>query len=127
MPSKYKPTRDRKQHQTPKKFNATRLEELANIPSAGNASPENPNADTIIPLTKAEKEEKRRVELRGEIQEGQPKMSSKKQKRLNKYIVRLFLKTLCKAIELILWYAIGKQTQEGGANGLDAEIIRDQG
>lgn len=95
MPSKYKPTRDRKQHQTSKKFNDIRPEELGIIRSAENASLANSNADIIIPLTKAEKEEKRRAELREEIQEGQPKMSSKKQKRLNKYIVRLFLKALC--------------------------------
>lgn len=88
MPSKYKPTRDRKQHRAPKKSNAVRPEELGNIPSAKNAPPVDPNADIIIPFTKAEKEEKRRIELRKEIQEGQPKMSSKKQKRLNKYIVR---------------------------------------
>lgn len=60
-----------------------------------------PNADIIIPFTKAEKEEKRRIELRKEIQEGQPKMSSKKQKRLNKYIVRnSYGYALCEITEL---------------------------
>lgn len=87
MTSKYKPTRDRKQRRAHKQSNATRPEELGNIPSTGNA-PADPNADIIITLTKTEKEEKRRIELREELKEGQPKMSSKKQKRLNKYIVR---------------------------------------
>lgn len=88
MPSKYKPTRDRKQRRAPKGIDAAQSEGISGIPSARNTPPAvDPNVDIIIPLTGAEKKEKRRIELRGEMKEGQPKMSSKKQKRLNKYIV----------------------------------------
>lgn len=112
MPSKHKPTRDRKQRRAPKQSNAARPGELGGIPSAGNAPLADANADIIIPLTKTEKEEKRRLELREQIKEGQPKMSSKKQKRLNKYIVRCshdyshHHMPSCGA--LMLWYETGK-------------------
>lgn len=48
------------------------------------------NAVEILPTTIREKEQKRQ-DLRHELQAQQPKTSSKKQKRLDKYIVRLFL------------------------------------
>lgn len=44
------------------------------------------NAVEILPLEKAQQEEKRRV-LKAQMRAQQPKMSSKKQKRLDKYIV----------------------------------------
>ena len=46
------------------------------------------NAAEILPVTKNEKEEKRR-RLKADLRAQQPKVSSKKQKRLDKYIVRL--------------------------------------
>lgn len=106
MSSKYKPTRDRKQRRTPKKHDAAQPEGVGPI---GSAPPMDPNANIIVPLTKAEKEEKRRAELRKELKEGQPKMSSKKQKRLNKYIVRrpITITAVLRRV-LILWCGIGK-------------------
>lgn len=46
------------------------------------------NVTEIIPVSKAEKEAKRH-QLREQLREQQPKMSSKKKKRLDKYIVWL--------------------------------------
>ena len=43
------------------------------------------NVSVVLPASEAEKDEKRR-RLREELRAGQPKISSKKQKRLNKYI-----------------------------------------
>jgi ATP-dependent RNA helicase DHX37/DHR1 len=51
-------------------------------------APQDTNALEITPLSKDEKEERRR-KLREELRAQQPKISSKKQKRLDKYIVRL--------------------------------------
>jgi ATP-dependent RNA helicase DHX37/DHR1 len=51
------------------------------------ATPVDTNAVEIVPVSKAEKEE-RRQKLREQLREQQPKMSSKKKKRLDKYIVR---------------------------------------
>src|SRR5579862_501789 len=45
------------------------------------------NAAVVLPASEAEREEKRQ-KLREELRAQQPKISSKKQKRLNKYIVR---------------------------------------
>ena len=45
------------------------------------------NAAEILPVSFTEKEEKRR-DMRNALREQQPKASSKKQKRLEKYIVR---------------------------------------
>ena len=44
------------------------------------------NAEVIVPLTAAEKSERRRQQLKEELKEGQPKMSAKKRKRFDKYI-----------------------------------------
>ena len=44
------------------------------------------NTTEILPVTKTEKEEKRR-QLKEDLRAQQPKISSKKQKRLDKYIV----------------------------------------
>ncbi|KIX09884.1 uncharacterized protein Z518_00965 [Rhinocladiella mackenziei CBS 650.93] len=56
----------------------------AREPSATSSIPQS-NQEHIIPLSKAEKEEKRQ-KLREELRAQQPKISSKKQKRLDKYI-----------------------------------------
>lgn len=45
------------------------------------------NTTEIIPVAKSEKEEKRR-QLKEDLRAQRPKISSKKQKRLDKYIVR---------------------------------------
>lgn len=52
----------------------------------GNALNDDSNTTEILPVTKAEKEEKRR-QLKEDLRAQQPKISSKKQKRLDKYIV----------------------------------------
>lgn len=49
--------------------------------------PQDTNVVELQPVSKTEKEE-RRHELREEFRAQQPKISSKKQKRLDKYIVR---------------------------------------
>lgn len=49
--------------------------------------PQDTNVVELQPASKTEKEE-RRQELREELRAQQPKISSKKQKRLDKYIVR---------------------------------------
>ena len=46
------------------------------------------NAAEILPPSATEKEKKRQ-DLRNRLREQQPKVSSKKQKRLDKYIVRI--------------------------------------
>lgn len=51
------------------------------------AAPVDTNVAEIMPISKAEKEA-RRQKLREELRVQQPKMSSKKKKRLEKYIVR---------------------------------------
>ncbi|KAL2404021.1 putative ATP-dependent RNA helicase DHR1 [Exophiala dermatitidis] len=51
----------------------------------GQAASQQTNHEVIIPLSKAEREEKKR-KLREELRAQQPKISSKKQKRLDKYI-----------------------------------------
>ena len=48
---------------------------------------ENPNETEIIPVSKQEREKKRH-ELKNALHAQQPKISSKKQKRLDKYIVK---------------------------------------
>lgn len=50
------------------------------------ATPADTNAAEIVPASKAEKEAKRQ-QLRDQLRDQQPKMSSKKKKRLDKYIV----------------------------------------
>jgi hypothetical protein len=52
------------------------------------AIPADTNAAEIVPASKAEKEAKRQ-QLRDQLRDQQPKMSSKKKKRLDKYIVRV--------------------------------------
>ncbi|KAL2426507.1 putative ATP-dependent RNA helicase DHR1 [Exophiala dermatitidis] len=51
----------------------------------GQTAAQQTNQEVIIPLSKAEREEKKR-KLREELRAQQPKISSKKQKRLDKYI-----------------------------------------
>lgn len=50
------------------------------------SAPVDTNVTEIIPISKAEKEAKRQ-QLREQLRGQQPKMSSKKKKRLDKYIV----------------------------------------
>jgi hypothetical protein len=59
-------------------------------------APQDSNALEITPLSKDEKEERRR-KLKEELRAQQPKVSSKKQKRLDKYIVRLDTVFFCVA------------------------------
>ena len=58
------------------------------------SAPVDTNVTEIIPVSKAEKEAKRQ-QLREQLREQQPKMSSKKKKRLDKYIVRLGILPNC--------------------------------
>lgn len=51
-----------------------------------NAPAQNSNIAELLPLSKSEKEEKRR-KLEAELLSQQPKVSKEKQKRLKKYIV----------------------------------------
>lgn len=53
---------------------------------SGNRPSNDSNATEIIPVPKTEREEKRR-QLKEDLRTQQPKISSKKQKRLDKYIV----------------------------------------
>lgn len=53
-----------------------------------------PNALEIIPLPRSEKEKKKK-ELREQLRAQQPKISSQKQKRLDKYIVIHFKMLSC--------------------------------
>lgn len=80
--------RQRKQKKTVKKHhdptNTDPEQAAENAPKPDS----NSNAEIIIPLTKAEKAEKKKKEMVDGIKADAPKMSSKKAKRLNKYIVR---------------------------------------
>lgn len=53
-------------------------------------STENPNETEIVPISKQDREKKRQ-ELKDILRAQQPKISSKKQKRLDKYIVMICL------------------------------------
>jgi ATP-dependent RNA helicase DHX37/DHR1 len=90
-PKSFKPTRERKQR---RRAAAASKNHTAGDPE-GSPAPQDvaktsavsdPNAEIIIPLTAAEKAEKRRQQLKDELKAQQPKMSAKKQKRFNKYI-----------------------------------------
>ncbi|KAI5818764.1 P-loop containing nucleoside triphosphate hydrolase protein [Pyronema omphalodes] len=76
-PKSFKPTRDRKQRNRPKP-------EEPSDPNSLEATVD-PNADIIVPLTTAEKKEKRRQQLLAEARAEKP-MTGKKLKRFNKYI-----------------------------------------
>lgn len=90
-PRSFKPTRERKQKHrkavfadpTHAAFTAASADPTISAPSS-NATPD-PNATVVLPQSKAAKEA-RRAELQAELRAGQPKMSSKKKKRLDKYI-----------------------------------------
>lgn len=60
-----------------------RAREAASAPYVG---PEDANVTEILPTSKAEKEERRR-KLKEDLRGQQPKISSKKKKRLDHYIV----------------------------------------
>lgn len=83
--------RDRKQRKT--KRRKTDHDEEGNQDGSSlsaNAAPApaaDSNAEIIVPLSKAELAEKKKQKMMEEMKESMPKMSSKKQKRFNKYIV----------------------------------------
>lgn len=82
-PKNFKPTRERKQRRITKNHS----ENDPNVNTDGSlVEPIDANAEIMIPLTAAEKAEKRRQQLKDELKEGMPKMSAKKAKRFNKYI-----------------------------------------
>lgn len=89
MPSKYKPTRDRKQRRVPKKTPRNAEDNISEAapPPPPAAVPSDPNAEIIIPLTKEQKAGKRKADLLAEARAENPGMSGKKLKRFNKYIV----------------------------------------
>lgn len=74
MPSKFKPTRERKRRV---------LARQKDGPTATAST--DTNVDVVVPASKDEKEERRQV-LRAELRAQQSKPSAKKQKRLDKYI-----------------------------------------
>ncbi len=59
---------------------------VAHDGKSGNGVVSDSNVVELLPVTKTEKEE-RRIQLREELRAQQSKVSSKKQKRLDKYIV----------------------------------------
>ncbi|KAG0637931.1 P-loop containing nucleoside triphosphate hydrolase protein [Tuber brumale] len=114
MPSKYKPTRDRKQRRTPKiPRNADDNASEAVLPAA--AVPSDPNVEVVIPLTKAQKAEKRKADLLAEARAENPGMSGKKLKRFNKYIENKLRKE--EKVEIM-----AKLT--AGASSMDTGLLR---
>lgn len=97
MPSRsFKPTRDRKKRRRNKN---TKGQDVPDVDADGTparattaSTNERPttvadsNAEVMVPLTAAEKAERRRQQLKEELKAGQPKMSAKKRKRFDKYI-----------------------------------------
>ena len=90
-PKSFKPTRERKQRRRDR--NAQDAADQAadhaaddGVPAASKPAAVDSNAEMIVPLTTAEKAEKRRQQLKEELKAGMPKMSAKKQKRFNKYV-----------------------------------------
>ncbi|CUS10956.1 unnamed protein product [Tuber aestivum] len=113
MPSKYKPTRDRKQRRAPKlhRDGGDDTREAA-PPPPPTATPSDPNAEIIIPPTKAQKAEKRKADLLAEARAGTPGMSGKKLKRFNKYIENKLRKE--EKAEIIAKLAAGASSMDIG-------------
>lgn len=87
MPSKsFKPTRDRKKRRRHRNAKVDVDETTASAVERSTAAVADCNAELMVPLTAAEKSERRRQQLKEELKEGQPKMSAKKRKRFDKYI-----------------------------------------
>ncbi|RPA86141.1 P-loop containing nucleoside triphosphate hydrolase protein [Ascobolus immersus RN42] len=78
--------RQRKQKKTVKKHHDPTNTDPEQAADNAAKNDSNSNVEVIIPLTTAEKAEKRKRELAEEMKADAPKMSSKKAKRLNKYI-----------------------------------------
>ncbi|PWW78131.1 P-loop containing nucleoside triphosphate hydrolase protein [Tuber magnatum] len=115
MPSKYKPTRDRKQRRTPKPpRNGDDNTGGAVPPPPGppTAVPSDPNAEIIIPPTKAQKAEKRKADLLAEARAENPGMSGKKLKRFNKYIENKLRKE--EKVEIMAKLAAGASSMDTG-------------
>ncbi|CAZ83426.1 unnamed protein product [Tuber melanosporum] len=111
MPSKYKPTRDRKQRRTPKNpRNADDNTSEALPPAAAVSS--DPNVEVMIPLTKAQKAEKRKEDLLAEARAENPGMSGKKLKRFNKYIENKLKKE--EKVEIMAKLAAGASSMDTG-------------
>jgi len=84
------------------------------------------NALEILPVSKADKEERRRL-LKEELRANATKVSSKKSKRLDKYIVWFCRGTLHVGTLLTGRLTAGHQTQEGGEPGTAQETRSAQG
>lgn len=86
-PKSFKPTRERKQRRLVKSHseNDPNVNTDGSLVEAADA-PFNTNVEIMIPLTAAQKADKRRLQLKEELKAGLPKMSAKKAKRFNKYI-----------------------------------------
>jgi len=84
------------------------------------------NALEILPVSKADKEERRRL-LKEELRANATKVSSKKSKRLDKYIVCVCRGTLHVGTLLTGRLTAGYQTQEGGELGTAQETRSAQG
>ncbi|RPB05677.1 P-loop containing nucleoside triphosphate hydrolase protein [Choiromyces venosus 120613-1] len=111
MPSKYKPTRDRKQRRTPKPpRNAGDTREA--VPSLGAVVSSDFNIETIILLTKAQKEEKRKADMLAEARAENPGMSGKKLKRFNKYMENKLKKE--EKVEIMAKLAAGASSMDTG-------------
>lgn len=84
MPPKFAPTRERKHRRLAKQASSAGEDGAHAKTTAGQDS----NALTVVPASKEEREERRR-KMREELRAQQvaPKISAKKQKRLDKYIV----------------------------------------
>lgn len=74
------------------------------------AQQQDTNVVELLPTSKAEKEERRR-KLREELRASQPKISAKKQKRLDKYIVRKL--SNFSSVEMVLIPSTGEQAEKG--------------
>ena len=82
------------------------------------------NALELLPASQREREEKRR-KLKEELRAQQPKMSGKKQKRLDKYIVSVIF--VCVETILMIARGSGDEAQKGRKSGTHQEIGYDQG
>lgn len=135
MTRSFKPTRERKQRRKPKhhglETEGNKALDVAPITTTSTITintlvkdatgGENPNAEIIIPRTKAEKDELKRAQLQAEFRAGAPKMSSRKKKRLDKYIVGGMRKShlLTSSVGLTRrcnWVLVGEENAQARSN-----------
>ncbi|KAK5093081.1 putative ATP-dependent RNA helicase DHR1 [Exophiala xenobiotica] len=107
MPSKFKPTREHKHRKL------ARESQPGGPPTAQSES--DPNATVITPAPKSERDA-RKEDLRNELRAQQPKVSAKKQKRLDKYIEKKLKKD--EAADLVRKLEQERERYDASAGGL---------